>query len=120
MLARSLPHRALHILAKKYGPIMSLWLGRVPTTVISSPQAAELFLKTHGTIFASRPKLQVFEYLFYGAKGMAFTEYGSYWHNMRKLCALQLFSVSKIVICTYEEGGGRITGAVTEKGRGGA
>ncbi|XP_050256106.1 cytochrome P450 CYP736A12-like [Quercus robur] len=92
----SLPHRALHSLAKKYGPIMSLRLGNVPTIVVSSPQAAELFLKTHDTIFASRPKLQVSEYLSYGTKGMAFSEYGSYWRNIRKLCTLQLLSVSKI------------------------
>ena len=92
----SLPHRALHSLAKKYGPIMSLRLGHVPTIVVSSPQAAELFLKTHDTICASRPKLQVSEYLSYGTKGMVFTEYGSYWRNIRKLCTLQLLCVSKI------------------------
>ncbi|KAK7837436.1 cytochrome p450 cyp736a12 [Quercus suber] len=92
----SLPHRALHCLAKIYGPIMSLRLGHVPTIVVSSPQAAELFLKTHDTIFASRPKLQVSEYLSYGTKGMAFTKYGSYWRNFRKLCTLQLLCVSKI------------------------
>ena len=74
---------------------MTLWLGHVPTIVVSSPKAAELFLKTHDTIFASRPKLQL-SYLSYGTKGMAFTEYGSYWRNIRKLCTMQLLSVSKI------------------------
>uniref|UniRef100_A0A7N2R706 Cytochrome P450 n=1 Tax=Quercus lobata TaxID=97700 RepID=A0A7N2R706_QUELO len=92
----SLAHRAFHSLAKKYGPIMSLRLGHVPTIVVSSPQAAELFLKSHDIIFAGRPKLQVSEYLSYGTKGMAFSEYGSYWRNIRKLCTLQLLSVSKI------------------------
>ena len=58
-----LPHRALQSLAKTYGPIMSLRLGHVPTIVVSSPQAAELFLKTHDTIFASRPKLQFAKYI---------------------------------------------------------
>jgi hypothetical protein len=92
----SLPHRALQSLAKKYGPIMSLRLGYVPTIVVSSPEAAELFLKTHDTIFASRPKLQVSKYLSYGARGMVFTEYGPYWRNIRKFCKLQLLSASKI------------------------
>ncbi|KAJ7969674.1 Cytochrome P450 [Quillaja saponaria] len=53
----NLPHRTLQSLAKKYGPIMSLRLGNVPTIIVSSPEAAELFLKTHDTVFASRPKL---------------------------------------------------------------
>ncbi|CAN6577950.1 unnamed protein product [Malus baccata var. baccata] len=81
-----LPHRSLQNLAKKYGPIMSMRLGFIPTIVVSSPQAAELFLKTHDTIFASRPKLQA----------MAFSEYGPYWRHIRKLCTLQLLCPSKI------------------------
>ncbi|XVF09635.1 hypothetical protein REPUB_Repub07fG0111000 [Reevesia pubescens] len=91
-----LPHRSLYHLAKIYGAMMSMRLGTVPTVVISSPQVAELFLKKHDAIFASRPKLQVPEVLSYGRKGMAFTEYGSYWRSVRKLCNMQLLSASKI------------------------
>lgn len=32
----------------------------------------------------------------YGSKGMAFSEYGPSWRNMRKLCTLQLLSTSKV------------------------
>lgn len=71
-------------------------LGNVPTIVVSSPQAAEIFLKTHDLIFASRPKLQSSKYVSYGSKGMAFTEYGPYWRNVRKLCTLELLSAKKI------------------------
>ena len=92
----TLPHRGLRDLAQKYGPIMSLWLGQVPAVVVSSPEAAELFLKTHDIAFASRPIIQASEYLSYSSKGMAFTEYGPYWRNFRKLCTLQLLSRSKI------------------------
>ncbi|KAI9088051.1 hypothetical protein K1719_030028 [Acacia pycnantha] len=60
------------------------------------PEAAEPFLKTHDVVFASRPKTQASEILSYGSKGMAFSEYGPYWRNMRKLCTLQLFSASKV------------------------
>ncbi|GFS32393.1 cytochrome P450, family 71, subfamily B, polypeptide 17 [Actinidia rufa] len=60
---------------------MSLRLGFVPTIVVSSPKAAEMFLKTHNTVFASRPKSQGSQYLAYGTKGLAFTEYGPYWRN---------------------------------------
>ena len=92
----SLPHRGLQSLAKKYGPIMSLRLGQVPAVIVSSPEAAELFLKTYDTVFASRPRVQASEYMSYGSKGMAFSEYGPYWRNVRKLCILQLLSASKI------------------------
>ncbi|KAJ9128875.1 hypothetical protein P3X46_034387 [Hevea brasiliensis] len=91
-----LPHRSLHQLAKKYGPIMSMRLGSVPAIVVSSPQAAELFLKTHDLLFASRPMLQAFPYVSYGNKGVVFSEYGPYWRSVRKLCTLQLLSASKI------------------------
>ncbi|KAG2385226.1 Cytochrome protein [Vigna angularis] len=91
-----LPHRALQSLAKTYGPIMSLKLGQTPVIVVSSPQTAELFLKTHDIVFASRPKTQATEFLSYGSKGMAFSEYGAYWRNARKVCTLQLLSASKV------------------------
>ncbi|KAK1357321.1 putative flavonoid 3',5'-hydroxylase [Heracleum sosnowskyi] len=91
-----LPHHTLYKLSQKYGPIMSLRLGSIPTIVVSSPDAAELFLKTHDAVFASRPKAQVAETLWYGTKAMIFTEYGAYWRNVRKFCTLELLSVSKI------------------------
>ncbi|XP_027351008.1 cytochrome P450 CYP736A12-like [Abrus precatorius] len=95
-LLGTLPHRTLHSLPLKYGPIMSLQLGQVPTVVVSSSETAELFLKTHDVVFASRPKLQSSEIISYGSKGMAFSEYGPYWRNMRKICTLQLLSASKV------------------------
>ncbi|MED6195679.1 hypothetical protein PIB30_040275 [Stylosanthes scabra] len=90
------PHRTLQALATKYGPIMSLKLGQVSALVVSSPEVAQLFFKTHDLIFANRPKLQVVETLSYGRKGLVFTEYGGYWRNVRKLCIMQLLSASKI------------------------
>lgn len=65
-----LPHRTLFKLSQKYGPIMSLRLGSVPTIVVSSPAAAELFLKTNDAIFANRPKSQAANQLWYGTKAM--------------------------------------------------
>lgn len=75
---------------------MSMRLGSIPAIVVSSPQAAELFLKTHDVVFASRPIIQASVYMCYGNKGMAFSEYGPYWRSIRKLCTLQLLSPSKI------------------------
>ncbi|PIA39701.1 hypothetical protein AQUCO_02600269v1 [Aquilegia coerulea] len=95
-LLGELPHRNLQRLAKKYGPIMTLRLGLIPTMVVSSPEWAELFLKTHDMVFASRPKSQAAEYMSYGQKNLVFSQYGSYWRNIRKLCTLELLSNSKI------------------------
>ena len=91
-----LPHRTLQSLATKYGPIMSLKLGQVTTIVVSSPEAAERFLKTHDLAFASMPKSISSKYISYGNKGLAFSEYGTYWRNMRKLCIVQLLNTSKV------------------------
>lgn len=91
-----LPHRRLHRLAKTYGPIMFLRLGSKPTVVISSPETAELVLKTHDDVFLGRPKGRVTHHLTYGDRGMAFTEGGEYWRSARKLCALRLLSPAKV------------------------
>jgi len=95
-LLGKLPHRSLQKLSKKYGPIMSLKLGQIPTIIISSSEAAESFLKTHDIVFASRPKIQASLIMSYGSKGFAFCEYGPYWRSMRKLCTLKLLCASKV------------------------
>ncbi|KAL5711205.1 hypothetical protein ACHQM5_021688 [Ranunculus cassubicifolius] len=91
-----LPHRSLHCMAKKYGPIMHIRIGLVPVIVASSPEYAELFLKTHDAVFADRPKNEAAEYLNYGNKGLILAHYGPHWRNMRKLCTLELLSISKL------------------------
>ncbi|XWS60969.1 hypothetical protein CRYUN_Cryun07bG0084900 [Craigia yunnanensis] len=60
-----LPQQTFHLLAKTYGPIM---LGNAPAIVISTPQAAELFLKIHDAVFASRHRVQSAEYFSYGPR----------------------------------------------------
>nr|XP_043638682.1 cytochrome P450 CYP736A12-like [Erigeron canadensis] len=96
-LLGTLPHRALHKLSQMYGPIMSIRLGSVQFVIISSPDAAKLFLgTTHDAIFASRPKIQAAKYLSYGCRGMAFSEYGPYWRSVRKFCTLELLSAKKV------------------------
>ncbi|KAF9681948.1 hypothetical protein SADUNF_Sadunf05G0056400 [Salix dunnii] len=90
------PHHDLHQLAKKYGPVMYMRLGLVPVVVISSPQAAELALKTLDLVFANRPPNEAAKYISYEQKSLSFAPYGSYWRNMRKMCSLELLSNLKI------------------------
>ncbi|XP_047966771.1 cytochrome P450 71AU50-like [Salvia hispanica] len=90
------PHHDLHRIAKDHGPIMYMRFGFVPNIIVSSPEAAELFLKTHDLVFASRPPHQASKYLSWDQRNLAFGAYGSYWRNMRKLCTLELLSNLKI------------------------
>ncbi|KAH6808199.1 hypothetical protein C2S51_029307 [Perilla frutescens var. frutescens] len=90
------PHQDLCHLARKYGPIMGLRLGLVPAVVVSSPAAAELILKTHDLVFASRPRHDAARLISYEQRNLVFGPYGPYWRNMRKLCTLQLLSNLKI------------------------
>ncbi|KAL5820351.1 hypothetical protein ACOSQ3_022233 [Xanthoceras sorbifolium] len=75
---------------------MFMRLGLKPTIVVSSPQAAELFLRTHDLVFASRPPLQAFKLVLYGQKEMVMAPYGSYWRTVRRMCTLELLSNHKI------------------------
>ncbi|XP_022132586.1 cytochrome P450 CYP736A12-like [Momordica charantia] len=90
------PHRDLHRLSQTYGPIMHIKLGLVHTIVVSSPRAAELFLKTYDLVFANRPPSEVFTHIAYGLKNILFAPYGSYWSNMRKMCTLELLNSHKV------------------------
>ncbi|KAJ0041340.1 hypothetical protein Pint_26769 [Pistacia integerrima] len=90
------PHKDFHRLAEEYGSIMFMRLGLMPTVVVSSPQAAEQFLRTHDLTFAGRPSLEASKYISYGQKNFSFAPYGSYWRTVRKMCTLELLSTVKI------------------------
>lgn len=95
-LLGELPHRALKDLADKYGPIMFLRLSPVPAVVVSSPEMAKHFLKTHDLVFASRPATAAGKYLVYNFKNVALAPYGDYWRQMRKICVLELLTSRRI------------------------
>ena len=95
-LLGKLPHRNLHQLSQKYGPIMCMKLGLIPTIIVSSTHAAELFLKTHDLVFASRPSSEASKHILYNQKSLSFSPYTPYWRNMRKMCTLELLNSLKI------------------------
>ncbi|XP_016457046.1 premnaspirodiene oxygenase-like [Nicotiana tabacum] len=96
LIGGELPHRTLKNLAQKYGPLMYLQLGQVPTIIISSPRIAKEVLKTHDLAFANRPQLTSSTIIFYNNIDMVFSQYGDYWRQMRKICIVELLS-SKMV-----------------------
>jgi hypothetical protein len=92
----SLPHQSLWQLSKKYGPVMLIRLGRIPTVVISSAEAAREVLKVHDLAFCSRPLLAGTGRLTYNYLDIAFSPYSDHWRSMRKIVTVELFSLKRV------------------------
>ena len=91
-----LPHQSLWQLSKKYGPVMLLQLGGIPSVVISSAEATREALKVQDLACCSRPPLASSRRLWYDYRDMGFSPYGDYWREIRKICVLELFSVKRV------------------------
>ncbi|KAL3374485.1 hypothetical protein AABB24_006125 [Solanum stoloniferum] len=92
----SLPHRSLHKLSKKYGPVMLLHLGSKPVLVASSVEAAREIMKTHDLVCSSRPKSSLADKLFYGSRDVGFSPYGEYWRQIKSIVVLHLLNNRRV------------------------
>ncbi|KAG8375408.1 hypothetical protein BUALT_Bualt10G0097000 [Buddleja alternifolia] len=92
LVGNPLPHRTFRDLADKYGPLMHLQLGEVPFIKVSSIEFAKQILKTHDLNFANRPPVFSVKASSYNYTDIAFSPYGEYWRNLRKICILELLS----------------------------
>ncbi|KAL8122472.1 hypothetical protein AgCh_018989 [Apium graveolens] len=84
-LLAPIPHQALHKLSKRYGPLMHIFLGSNPCVIISSPEMAKEFLKTHEASFSDRPQTVASMHLSYDSQDFMFAPYGPYWKFVKKL-----------------------------------
>ncbi|KAL3512690.1 hypothetical protein ACH5RR_025407, partial [Cinchona calisaya] len=96
LLIGNMPHQSLQHLAQKFGPIIFLQIGEVPTIVISSARLARKALKNLDLALASRPRIFSAKHLFYNCSDIAFSPYGAYWRNIRKICILELLSAKRV------------------------
>ncbi|GLT56028.1 hypothetical protein SLA2020_291010 [Shorea laevis] len=96
-----LPHRSLHALSQKYGPLMQLRFGSFPVVVGSSVEMAKVFLKTHDVVFAARPKTAAGKYTTYNYSDITWSPYGPYWRQARKMCLMELFSARRLESYEY-------------------
>ncbi|KAF5195710.1 Cytochrome p450 [Thalictrum thalictroides] len=92
----TLPHRSLQSLARKHGPLMLLHFGQSPTLIVSSVEGAKEILKTQDLNFSDRPRMNFQDRLVYANYHLAFSPYGEYWRQVRKVCVLQLLSQHRV------------------------
>ncbi|KAK1391100.1 3,9-dihydroxypterocarpan 6A-monooxygenase [Heracleum sosnowskyi] len=89
-LLAPIPHQALHKLSIRYGPLMRIFLGSNPCVVVSSPDMAKEFLKTHEASLSDRPQTVASVHLSYDSQDLMFAPYGPYWKFVKKLFMSEL------------------------------
>ncbi|CAL2248901.1 unnamed protein product [Prunus armeniaca] len=90
------PHRSLRDLSKKYGDIMLMHFGKLPTLVVSSAELAKDMMKNQDIGFSGRPQTTAATILFFDGYNVAFAPYGEYWRKARKVVVLELLSVKRV------------------------
>lgn len=92
----TLPHYTLRAISEKYGPLMLLRLGNVPTLVVSSVEMAQEVLKIHDITFSGRPPTKAAKQLLYNCNNITFSPYSEYWRQAKKICVLELLSAKRV------------------------
>ncbi|XP_059636730.1 cytochrome P450 CYP82D47-like [Cornus florida] len=87
-----LPHITLGAMADKYGPIFTVKIGLRRDLVVSNWEAAGECFTTNDIAISSRPKFLAAEHLGYNYAMLAFSPYGAYWRELRKIVSVELLS----------------------------
>ncbi|XP_073291744.1 cytochrome P450 93B2-like [Primulina huaijiensis] len=88
-------HHTFHDLSQRYGPLFELRLGSVRCVVVSTPELAKEFLKTHELVFSSRKHTTAIDIVTYESS-FAFSPYGPYWKYIKKLCTYELLGARNL------------------------
>jgi len=81
--------------SEKYGPLLTVWDGNVPTILVGDPEIATELLAKRSQKYSSRPRSVVAGDLLTQNKNILFTTYGDKWRGIRR--ALHQGTMNKAV-----------------------
>ncbi|XP_020576638.1 cytochrome P450 71A9-like [Phalaenopsis equestris] len=90
------PQQSFLSLSNKYGPLILLQLGSIPTLLISSRDIVEEIFTNHDLTFFNRPQLFVPKKLLYNFSSMAFAPHNDMWRQARKIAMLELLGLHRV------------------------
>lgn len=88
--------RSLHNLSEKYGPVISLRFGSRRVIAVSSGSVADECFTKNDIVLANRPKLLAGKHIGYNYTNVVNTPYSEHWRNLRRICALEIFSSNRL------------------------
>ncbi|KAL4587283.1 hypothetical protein LXL04_000151 [Taraxacum kok-saghyz] len=91
-----LPHHVLGDMAERDGPIFTIKLGVHEALVVTNASIAKACFTTNDKVFASRPKAEATKLMGYNYALFAFTPYGDYWRQMRKMVKYEILSPRQV------------------------
>lgn len=95
-LVGALPHRSIHELSRRYGPLVYLRFGSFPVVVGSSVEMARFFLKTRDAAFIDRPRTAAGKHTAYNYRDITWSPCDAYWRQARRVVLTELFSARRI------------------------
>ncbi|KAM0967891.1 hypothetical protein PS1_016526 [Malus domestica] len=96
-----LPHIVLGGLVDKYGPVFSINVGLNSALVVNCWEAAKECFTTNDLAVSSRPKIVGVEHLSYNGALVAYSPYGPYWREIRKITTHELLSNSRLELLKH-------------------
>ncbi|XP_077223685.1 xanthotoxin 5-hydroxylase CYP82C4-like isoform X2 [Tasmannia lanceolata] len=102
LLGRGAPlFRTLGVMADKYGPTFTIWLGMRRTLIVSSWEVCKECFTTNDKVLADRPTFVAGELLGYNYAMFGFAPYGPYWREIRKIATLEVLSNRRLELLKH-------------------
>eukprot|EP00898_Chlorokybus_atmophyticus_P001908 jgi/Chlat1/2718/Chrsp180S02881 len=92
------PHRVVEQWVDKYGPLVQLRFGAIPTMVVSDPAAVEEVFAKHAAVTTTRPRPMPAALDLISNQGLdlGMAEYGEYWKQLRRIIHMHLLSKKQL------------------------